>query len=153
MTSMRPIAIGWPHHKRHYHQRHLCFQSTPSNAYVQTTSSTKVVKSQGWTHQRPTIHVRAYRPADRTHTTRQFLHTWGPPELRGIPTQSGVKTIKRLITGNVGKDGAITHSSRPSVQEHTRPRIFGRPMKDLIPILPGYLEGYATWRDTLNYTI
>ncbi len=121
MTSMRPIAIGWPHHKRHYHQRHLCFQSTPSNAYVQTTSSTKVVKSQGWTHQRPTIHVRAYRPADRTHTTRQFLHTWGPPELRGIPTQSGVKTIKRLITGNVGKDGAITHSSRPYFSTGTHP--------------------------------
>ncbi len=31
-------ATGWPHHKRHYHQRHRCSQSTP---YVQTTSITR----------------------------------------------------------------------------------------------------------------
>ena len=52
----------------------------------------------------------------------------------------GVKTIKRLITGNIGKDGAINIDAFQKAIE----------MKDLIPILPGKYHPHPTRRDSLN---
>ncbi|XP_064403496.1 coiled-coil and C2 domain-containing protein 1-like [Halichondria panicea] len=104
------------------------------------------------------------------HTTRQFLHTWGVHHrLSSVAyphsncrAEVGVKTIKRLITGNVGKDGAITidafqqailqyrNTPDPATKLSPAMCIFGRPTKDLIPILPGKYRPQSTWRDTLN---
>ncbi len=61
----------------------------------------------------------------------------------------GVKTVKRLITGNTGTDGSLDidqfqkailqYRNTPDPTTKTSPAmcVFGRPTKDLIPILPG----------------
>ena len=104
------------------------------------------------------------------HTTRQFLHNWGVHHRHSSVTfphsncraEVGVKTIKRLITGNAGKDGAINvdafqeailqYRNTPDPTTKISPAIcvFGRPIKDLIPILPGKYHPHPTWRDSLN---
>ncbi len=104
------------------------------------------------------------------HTTRQFLHTWGVHHrLSSVAyphsncrAEVGVKTIKRLITGNVGKDGAINidafqqailqyrNTPDPATKLSPAMCIFGRPTKDLIPILPGKYRPQSTWRESLN---
>ena len=74
----------------------------------------------------------------------------------------GVKTIKRLITGNVGKDGAINidafqeailqyrNTPDPTTKLSPAMCVFGRPVKDLIPILPGKYHPHPTWRNSLD---
>ena len=104
------------------------------------------------------------------HTTRQFLHNWGVHHrLSSVAfphsncrAKVGIKTIKRLITGNIGKDGAINvdafqeailqYRNTPDPTTKISPAIcvFGRPIKDLIPILPGKYHPHPTWRDSLN---
>ena len=61
----------------------------------------------------------------------------------------GVKTVKRLITANTGPNGELTtdHFQRAILQYRNSPDpetklspamcVFGRPIKDFIPILPG----------------
>ncbi len=91
------------------------------------------------------------------HTTRQFLQHWGIHHRlssaafphSNCRAEVGVKTIKRLITGNVGKDGAINidafqeailqyrNTPDPTTKLSPAMCVFGRPIKDLIPILPG----------------
>ena len=73
----------------------------------------------------------------------------------------GVKTVKRLITGNVGRDGSINVDSfqRAILQYRNTPDpttklspamcIFGRPTMDLIPILPGKYQPHQTWKESL----
>ena len=60
--------------------------------------------------------INSHLTADQSLHNQRILRPWGVhhalPELRSIPTQQlqskvGVKTVKRLITGNIGKDGAI----------------------------------------------
>ena len=104
------------------------------------------------------------------HTTRQFLHNWGiHHRLSSVAfphsncrAEIGVKIIKRLITGNVGKDGAINidafqeailqyrNTPDPATKISPAMCVFGRPIKDLIPILPGKYHPHPTWRDSLN---
>lgn len=104
------------------------------------------------------------------HTTRQFLHDWGVHHrLSSVAfphsncrAEVGVKTIKRLITGNIGKDGEINvdafqqailqyrNTPDPTTKISPAMCIFGRPMKDLIPILPGKYHPHPTWRDSLR---
>ena len=74
----------------------------------------------------------------------------------------GVKTVKRLITGNVGKNGAINidafqaailqyrNTPDPTTKMSPAMCVFGRPVKDLIPILPGKCNPHTTWRESLQ---
>lgn len=74
----------------------------------------------------------------------------------------GVKTIKRLIAGNTGKDGDIKvdqfqkailqyrNTPDPTTKLSPAMCIFGLPIKDLIPILPGKYQPHPTWSDSLN---
>ncbi len=73
-----------------------------------------------------------------------------------------VKTIKRLIAGNVGNDGTLDidtfqrailqyrNTPDPSTKMSPATCLFGRSVKDLIPILPGKYCPHATWKESLQ---
>ncbi len=104
------------------------------------------------------------------HNSRQFLQDWGVHHrLSSVAfphsncrAEVGVKTVKRLITGNTGKDGAIDidafqkailqyrNTPDPTTKLSPAMCIFGRPTKDLIPILPGKYHPHQTWRESLR---
>ena len=103
------------------------------------------------------------------HTTRQFLAEWGiHHRLSSVAfphsnfrAEIGVKSIKRLITNNVGPKGDINvdtfqsallqYRNTPYQDTNLSPAmyIFGRPTRDLIPILPGKYHPHQTWRESL----
>ena len=105
-----------------------------------------------------------------SHATREFLRHWGVHHrLSSVAfphsncrAEVGVKTVKRLITGNVGKDGAINinafqaailqyrNTPDPTTKMSPAMCVFGRPVKDLIPILPGKYNPHTTWRESLQ---
>ena len=105
-----------------------------------------------------------------SHTTREFLCRWGVHHrLSSVAfphsncrAEIGVKTIKRLISGNVGRDGAINidafqaailqyrNTPDPTTKMSPAMCLFGRPVKDLIPILPGKYNPHTTWRESLD---
>ena len=105
-----------------------------------------------------------------SHATRGFLRQWGVPHrLSSVAfphsncrAEVGVKTVKRLITGNVGKDGAINidafqaailqywNTTDPTTKMSPAMCVFGRPVKDLIPILPGKYNPHTTWKESLQ---
>ena len=74
----------------------------------------------------------------------------------------GVKTVKRMITNNTGSNGELDTAEfqRAMLQYRNTPDqstklspamcIFGRPIKDFIPILPGKYKPHDTWRETLK---
>ena len=75
----------------------------------------------------------------------------------------GVKTFKRLIFGNVGRDGEINidafqtsilqyrNASDPTIKMSPgMVSLFGRTVKDLIPILSGKYNPHTTWRESLD---
>ena len=102
--------------------------------------------------------------------TSTFLKNWGVNHrLSSVAfphsncrAEIGVKTAKRIITANTGPSSNLNTDAlqRAMLQYHNTPDpqtglspamcLFGRPIKDFIPILPGRYEHHPTWIDTLN---
>ena len=102
-------------------------------------------------------------------STKTFLRDWGVDHRMSsvafphsnCRAEVAVKTVKRLITGNTGPNGTIdtnefaaamlTYRNTPDPETRMSPAsvIFGRPIRDLIPIMPGKYLPHATWQETL----
>ena len=99
--------------------------------------------------------------------TRKFLTEWGVhhrlssvalPHSNGR-AEIGVKTVKRLIVDNTGADGdldvdsfqkaMLIYRNTPDRDTKLSPAqvVFGRPIKDFIPVLPGKYKPHDTWRE------
>ena len=74
----------------------------------------------------------------------------------------GVKTVKRMITSNTSQTGELDtdafrvamlqYRNTPDPETKLSPAmcVFGRPIKDFIPVLPGRYQPHPTWQDTLD---
>ncbi|KAL2104336.1 hypothetical protein ACEWY4_001204 [Coilia grayii] len=102
--------------------------------------------------------------------TRSFLHRWGVHHrlsLVAFPhsnchAEIGVKMMKRLITDNMGPNGdldtnavqrvILQYRNTPDPDTKLSPAmcVFGRPIRDFIPIPPGKYRPHETWRETLK---
>ena len=109
-------------------------------------------------------------PEFKASVTEQFLHNWGVSHRMssvGYPhsncrAELGVKTVKRMILNNTGPDGNLNVDAfqrailqyRNTPDQHTSLSpamiLFGRPIKDFIPILPGAYRPHNTWRELLH---
>ena len=101
--------------------------------------------------------------------TDQFLTSWGVHHRlfsvayphSDCRAEIGVKTMKRLIMSNTGPNGTLDtdtlqrailqYRNCPDPQTKLSPAmcIFGRPVKNFIPIIPGRYKPHPTWQDTL----
>ncbi|XP_066910175.1 uncharacterized protein [Clytia hemisphaerica] len=109
-------------------------------------------------------------PEFKSHATTTFLKNWGVHQRfssvafphSNCRAEIGVKTAKRLITDNTGPNGSLDTDKlqRALLQYRNCPDpstglspalcIFGKPVKDFIPIQPGRYRPHPTWVDTLN---
>ena len=94
-------------------------------------------------------------PEFAAHSTRELLHTWGVHHRVSAAynphannrAETAVKTVKRLIAGNTGPGGSLQspffkalllYRNCPSPDTKMSPSmaLFGRPIRDLLPIIP-----------------
>ena len=101
--------------------------------------------------------------------TKYFLTSWGVHHRKSsvafphsnCRAEVGVKTVKRMIMSNTKPGGGLdtnafqrailNYRNTPDPETKLSPAmcVFGRPIKDFIPILPGRYEPHPTWQDTL----
>ena len=101
--------------------------------------------------------------------TCQFLKDWGVHHRlspvafphSNFRAEVAVKTFKQLITNNTSPTGSLNtdalqrailqyrNTPDPYTKLSTAQCVFGRPIRDFIPILPGRYVPHPTWRDTL----
>ena len=109
-------------------------------------------------------------PEFTAHATQRFLADWRVHHrLSSVAfphancrAEIAVKTIKRLITGNVGSNGDLNvdafkrallqyrNSPDPATKQSPASCIFGHPIRDLIPIIRNKYRPHQTWRDNLD---
>ena len=102
--------------------------------------------------------------------TCTFLQNWGVSHrLSSVAfphskcrAEIGVKTVKRMIVDHTGPNGDLNTDAFQQAVLHYRNTldcytklspaqcVFGRPIRDLIPILPGRYRPHDTWRQTLQ---
>lgn len=102
--------------------------------------------------------------------TKNFLRDWGiHHRLSSVAfphsncrAEVGVKTVKRMISSNTGPCGELDvdlfqrailqYRNAPDATTKLSPAqcLFGRPIKDFIPILPGKYRPHPTWMETLQ---
>ena len=100
----------------------------------------------------------------------QFLKDWGvhqclssiaPTIKNNCTAEIGINTVKRLITNNTDPHGSLNSNALqcailqyrnthdPATKLSPAKCVFGRPIKDFIPILPSCYIPHPTWSDTL----
>lgn len=103
-------------------------------------------------------------------STETFLKNWGVHHRRSsvafphsnCRAEIGVKTVKRMLTDNSGPDGELDTEAfqRAMLQYRNTPNqdtkmspamcLFGRPIKDFVPIHPGKYLPHPTWQNVLE---
>ena len=103
-------------------------------------------------------------------TFQSFLTQWGVRHRissvafahSNCRAEIGVKTVKRLLMDNISADGSLNtdqfqhailqYRNTPDRDTRLSPAqcIFGKPIRDFIPIYPGKYEPHPMWQDTLK---
>lgn len=109
-------------------------------------------------------------PEFKATSTETFLRNWGVNHRRSsvafphsnCRAEIGVKTVKRMLTDNIGPNGELDTEAfqRAMLQYRNTPNqdtklspamcLFGRPIKDFIPIIPGKYKPHPTWQSVLD---